>query len=149
MSWHRLGFTTPAATTGAPLAAFRAVSRTSRVLEVGVFCNAATASQVALYRNTAAGYTATTSVVGQTPNPLWAAATSAIDTAWSTAPTVTAANIFSRAQMPAAIGSGFVWQFYAEGGIWVRTATATDHLVLLNSGGTTDSVLNGYMVWEE
>ena len=147
MAWYEAGFSTPAALTVAPLAAFRAVSRTSRVWEIGLFCNAATASQCSVLRNTAAGYTATTSVAGQTTNPLWASATSVIDTAWSTAPTVTAANMFRRAQAPAAIGAGFVWTF--RDGFWVRTATATDHLVLWNSSGSTDSVLNGWMVWEE
>jgi len=148
MSWYEIGFVTGATTTGAPIAAFRAPTRNSRLWEIGLFCNAATASQASLYRNTASGYTATTSTsVGQQVNPADAAGSSLVDTAWSTAPTITAASRLRKGQLPATIGAGLVWVF--RNGLWVRSATATDILVMWNESASTNSVLNGYAVWEE
>lgn len=148
MAWYEIGFQTSATASGAPIAAFRAPTRTSRIWEIGWSCNAATASGLTIYRNTASGYTATTSTsAGQTTNPLWAAGTSVVDTAWSTAPTITAASRLRRGQLPASIGAQWVWTF--RDGLWVRSATATDNVVLWNETGSAISVLNGYAVWEE
>jgi len=148
MSWHEIGFQTTATASASPVAAFRAPTRTSRLWEIQLFCNAATASGMTLYRNTASGYTATTSTsAGQNPNPLWAAGTSLIDTAWSTAPTITAASRYRRAGLPATIGAGAIWTF--RDGLWVRSATATDIAVIWNETGGAISVLNGAAIWEE
>lgn len=145
---YRIGFVSPAAAAGAAYCAFRAPTRTSRILEIGLSLNAATASNVTLIRNTAAGYAATTSTsVGQADNPLGAAGTSLIDTAWSTAPTITAASRLQRGMLPAAIGASLIWTF--PDGIYVRNATATDNLVIWNEGAGAGSVINGYMVWKE
>jgi hypothetical protein len=70
-----------------------------------------------------------------------------VDTAWSTAPTITAASRLRRGQLPASIGAQWVWTF--RDGLWVRSATATDNVVLWNETGSAISVLNGYAVWEE
>jgi hypothetical protein len=148
MAWYEIGFTTTATTTGAAIAAFRAPTRASCLWEIGLFCNAATASQASLLRNTNGSYAASTSTsVGQAVLPISPAGTSLVDTAWSAAPTITAASRLRRGQLPATIGAGLIWTF--RNGIWVRNATATDILVLWNEGGTTNSVLNGYAVWEE
>jgi hypothetical protein len=147
---YEIGFQSAAAAAGAAYAAFRAPTRNSKLLELGLSCNAATASNISLLRNTAAGYTATTSSsVGQQENPSGAdaAGTSVVDSAWSTPPTVTAASRIRRFTLPATIGAGLIWTF--QNGIWVRSATATDILVIWNEGGSAGSALNGYCVWEE
>lgn len=145
---YSIGFASAAAAASAAYAAFRAPTRTSRLIEIGLSCNAATASNVSLFRNTAAGYTATTSSsVGQAEKPTAAAGTSLVDSAWSTAPTVTAASRIRRFILPATIGAGLIWTF--PEGIDIRSATATDILVIWNEGAGAGSVLNGYCVWDE
>jgi hypothetical protein len=146
---YRIGFQSVAAAASAAYAAFRAPTRTSRVLELGLACNAATASNISLLRNTAGGYAASTSTsVGQADLPIAAAGTSLVDTAWTTAPTVTAASRLMRYTLPATIGAGMVWTF-PDPGVFVRSATATDYLVIWNEGAAAGSVLNGYIVWCE
>jgi len=148
MSWHEIGWQTTATAAGAPICAFRAPTRGSRLWELGFACNAATASQLSLLRNTGAGYAASVSTaVGQTTLPLWAAGTSLVDLAWTTPPTITAANKFRRFGAPASIGAGWVWTF--RDGLFVRSATATDIAVCWNEGAAAISVLNGWAVWEE
>lgn len=145
---YRIGFASAAAAASAAYAAFRAPTRTSKLIELGLACNAATASNISLLRNTAAGYAATTSSSAGIPdNPMAAAGTSLIDSAWSTAPTVTAASRLQKYTLPATIGAGLIWTF--PEGIFVRSATATDILVLWNEGAAAGSVLNGYCVWCE
>ena len=148
MAWYEIGFTTSANITGTPIAGIRAPTRGSRIWEIGWSCNAATASSVTIFRNTAGGYTATTSTsVGQQTNPLWANGTTLVDTAWSTAPTITPGSRLRRGQLPASIGAQWVYTF--RDGLWVRSGTATDIVVLWNESAATNSVLNGYVVWEE
>ena len=148
MPRYTIGFVSGATTTGAPIAAFRAPSRNAQIVEIGVFCNAATASAISLFRNTASGYTATTSTsVGQQLDPSDVNASGLVDTAWSTAPTVTAASRLRKGQLPATIGAGLVWSFPAP--IKVRNGTYGDWLVLWNESGSTNSVLNGYVIWDE
>lgn len=111
-------------------------------------CNAATASSVTLYRNTNASYAASASTaVGQQEQPADAAGTSLVDTAWTSAPTITAANRLRRFQLPATIGAGLIWSFV--NGLWVRSATLTDVIVIWNEGGSAAGALNGYVTFEE
>lgn len=148
MAIYSIGFQSVAAAAGAPYAAFRAPTRNSKLREIGLSCNAATASNISLFRNTASGYTATTSTaVGQQLNPPDANGTSLVDTAWSTAPTITAANRLRRFALPATIGAGLIWVF--QNGLWVRSATATDIIVIWNEGASAGSILNGYAEFEE
>lgn len=148
MSRYSIGFSSAAAAAGAAYAAFRAPTRLSKVLEIGLACNAATASLISLFRNTAGTYAASTSTgVGQAEIPTDQAGTSLVDTAWSTPPTVTAANRIRRFGLPATIGAGLIWTF--QNGLWVRATTATDNLVIWNEGAGAGSALNGYIVWEE
>jgi hypothetical protein len=145
---YRIGFQSAAAAASATYAAFRAPTRTSKLLEIGLACNAATASNISLFRNTAAGYAASaSSSVGQADSPIAAAGTSLVDTAWTTPPTVTAASRLMRYTLPATIGAGLIWTF--PEGLFVRSATATDILVIWNEGGAAGSALNGYCVWGE
>jgi hypothetical protein len=148
MAIYSIGFQSAAAAAGAAYAAFRAPTRNSRIREIGLSCNAATASNVTLFRNTAAGYAASASTsVGQQLNPPDANGTSLVDTAWTTAPTITAASKLRRFVLPATIGAGLVWVF--QNGLWVRNAVATDILVIWNEGASAGSVLNAYIEWEE
>jgi hypothetical protein len=148
MAWYEIGFTTTSVTTGRPVAAFRAPTRTSRLWELGWSCNAATASGITIYRNTASDYLASASTsVGQATNPLWSPGTSLVDTAWTNLPTIVAASKYRKGQLPASVGAQWVWTF--RDGIWVRSNTATDILVLWNETGVNISILNGYVVWEE
>jgi hypothetical protein len=149
MPFYEIAFTTTATANGAPLAAIRAPTNTVRIWEIGWFCNAATVGQVTLFRNTNASYAASTSTsVGQAIDIACShAATGLVDTAWSAAPTITSASRLRRAQAPAVIGAGIVWTWRT--GLIVRTATATDNLVLWNESGGAISVLNGYVTFEE
>jgi hypothetical protein len=145
---YRIGFVTPAAAASAAYAAIRAPSRGMKLMEIGLSNNAATASNISLFRNTAATYAASTSTsAGQADNPSMAAGTGLVDTAWTTAPTVTAASRLLRYTLPATIGAGLIWTF--PEGIFILTATPTSHIVIWNEGAAAGSVLNGYAVWGE
>ena len=148
MPRYSIGFVSTATTTGAPIATIEAPTRQLYVVEIGVFCNAATASAISLFRNTASGEAnnAATSA-GQALNPADVAGTGIIGTAWSTAPTITAASRIRRGQLPATIGAGLIWTFPAP--IMIRNGTKTDYLVLWTEGASTNSVLNGYVTWDE
>lgn len=148
MAIYTIGFQSAAAAAGAAYAAFRAPTRNSKLREIGLSCNAATVSNLSLFRNTAAGYSANASTSpGQRTNPPDAAGTSLIDTGWTTPPTVTAASRMRRYTLPATVGAGLVWVF--QNGLWVGSATATDIIVIWNEGGSAGSVQNGYAEWEE
>jgi hypothetical protein len=145
---YEIGFVTPAAAAGAAYCAFRAPTRRSKLVEIGFALNAATASQVSLLRNTNASYAASTSTsVGQQDDTSDNAGTSLVDTAWTAAPTVTAASRLRRVGLPATIGAAWCWVF--ADGLWVKANTATDILVLWNEGAGAGSVLNGYCRWQE
>ena len=144
MGIYSVAAASTATTTGAPIATIRAgASSRIRLRELGVFCNAATASAVGLIRasNTA---TASTSVLGQAYDTGDPASIANLDTAWSAAPTIGTAYM-RRVQLPAAIGAGVIWQFddLAVG------PAGTASLVLWNFSGSTNSVLQIYAVWEE
>lgn len=80
-----------------------------RVLELGVFLSAATASTVLVARSTTVG-TASTTVVPVAGEPGDAAATALVGTAWSAAPATTAVPV-RRINFPANIGAGVIWTF--------------------------------------
>ena len=148
MARYSIGFQSAAAGAGAAYAAFRAPTRNSRLVELGLACNAATVSNLSLFRNTNGSYAASTSSsAGQQENPADANGTSLVDSAWSAAPTITAASRIRRFTLPATIGAGMIWYF--QNGLWVRNGTATDILVVWNEGASAGSALNGYCVWEE
>ena len=145
MAKYSISATTSAAATVAPFATIRAGSSSRvRLLELGIFNNAATASSVALYRATNT-FVPTTSVLGQQYDTNDPASIANLDTAWSTAPTVTAASSLRRVSLPASIGAGVIWQFDNL----VLGPAGTAGLVLWNFGASTASALNIYAVWEE
>ena len=148
MPRYSIGFVSTATTTGAPIATIEAPTRQLAVVEIGVFCNAATASAVSLFRNTASGEAnSAASSAGQPYNPADVAGTGLIGTAWTTPPTITAASRIRRGQLPATIGAGLIWTFPAP--LLIRNGTKTDYIVLWNESAGTNSVLNGYVTWDE
>lgn len=129
----------------------RAPTRVARIKELGVFVEVAptTAPQFVLARATAGG-TSTTSTAVQPGNPAAAAGTVTIDSAWSAAPTFTTAGPFlGKATLPVSAGAGL---FFPLGdGIWLRSGTATDNLVIANAvaAGTTVGSFGLYVVLDE
>lgn len=145
MPLYSISAASPAALTVAPIATIWAAAGTRlKLKEIGVFCNAATASGVALYRPTNTPVASTTAV-GQAYDTADVAGGGLLGTAWSTAPTVSAALSLRRVQLPAAIGAGVIWQFDNL----IIGPAGTGSLVLWNFSGSTNSVLQVYAVWDE
>lgn len=140
---------TPAAAAGAPYCDFRpAASDRCRILEVGVFTSAATASSIGLIRTLTTG-TATTTQAGVPNDPAEAAGTALIGTAWSTAPTIAGTPLYKRRiALPATAASGVIWTWPTDGPVFA-TNGATTGLVLWNFGGSAGSALDVYWVWDE
>ncbi len=82
----------------------------ARLMELGVFLAAATASVYGLGRPAAIGVTPTTPVDFEAEDPADVAIASALQSAlaWATGPTVPA-KFFRRMSLPATIGSGVIW----------------------------------------
>lgn len=144
MARYSAGVTTPAAAAAAAFATLHALT-TDRpsIVEIGIFLNAATASSIQLI-HAANTPVASTSVLGQAEDAADPAATINIDTAWSTAPTITAMIPLRRAVLPATIGAGVIWTF-PQG----LKLLISDWLVLWNYGGAAGSALSVYFVWDE
>ena len=144
MARYSCAVTTPAAATGAAFATFHSTaSDKPRIVEIGFFNNAATASSVQLIRpaNTPV---ASTSVLGQAEEVADPAGTCNIDTAWSTAPTISTNVPLRRVVLPATAGAGVIWTF-PQG----LTIPISGWIVLWNYGGSTASALSLYIVWDE
>lgn len=135
---------TPAAITAAPIATLWAASGLLRVKEIGITCNAATASAITIYRATNTPVASTT-LAGLPYNPSDSTGTGLLGTAWSTPPTISSLARMRSVQLPAAIGAGIIWQF---NDLIVGVAGVTS-LVLWNHSGVTNSILQLYVVWEE
>ena len=145
MAVYSLGFTSVAPLTGAPYATFHTGSSyRMQILELAVFCNAATASSVGLIRPSNSPV-ASTSVLGLAENPADPASTVNVDTAWSTVPTI-GTSYLRKITLPATIGAGMLYQFPADKPLIVPVSS---FLVLWNFGAATASVLNGYVKWME
>lgn len=145
MALYTLGFSSAAAAAGAAYATIHTPAGVrARILEIGLACNAATASPVGLIRasNTPV---ATTSQIGQAEDPADGASVTNVDTTWSTAPTI--GTLFLRKfGLPATIGAGVIWG-WPDGAPLVIAASSW--LVLWNFGASAGSVLNGYIKWRE
>jgi len=146
MARYAAGFTTTATAAAAAIADLRSGSgERLYVREIGLFLAAATASSVGLYRPSTLG-TASTTVAGQQVDPADAAATGSIGTAWSVAPAVSTNVPIRKAALPAAIGNGIIWTFPDRNGLVVPVSSS---LLLWNWGAGANSILNGYIEWEE
>jgi len=84
----------------------------ARLVEIGFFLAAATATTIGLGRPQAAGNTPTTPVdfVPEDPNDVLASGVIQSAVAWGTGPTIPA-YFMRRISFPAVIGSGVIWTF--------------------------------------
>src|SRR6266542_99274 len=89
-----------------------------RVREIGVYNTAATAGKLAIKRITARG-TQTGTIAFEKLDPGDVAVTVNLDFAYSAQPTVSGGYI-RRSHVAAAIGSGFVWTWWADAGLSVE-----------------------------
>lgn len=113
-----------------------------RLLEIGFFLAAATASQIGLGRPAAIGDTPTSPVdfLPEDPNDVLASGVIQSAVAWGTKPTVPTAFL-RRISLPATIGAGVIWTF-PQG----MVIPASGSIVLWNIGAS--SVLDAYAVVE-
>lgn len=129
----------------------RAPTRRSWLHELGIFVDTAptTAPQFVLARNTAGTVTATTTAVGLGCVPEASAATTTLDSAWSSAPTFNTSGTFiRRATLPVTAGAGIIWT-WPDG--LIITSTVTTALVIANAAasGATLGQFSVYASWEE
>ena len=112
----------------------------ARLMEIGFFLVAATASVVGLGRPAAIGITPTTPVdfLPVDPNDVLASAVIQSSLAWGTGPTVPVSFI-RRIGLPATIGTGVIWTF--GDGIVIPVSSS---IVLWNLA--TNSLLDAYAV---
>lgn len=145
MATYETGFSTGATVTAAAICDLRtSASVVATVVEVGFFLDAATTSFIGIYRPSTVG-TASTTVTGvpldtRQPNP-----TALVGTAWSVAPAVSSNVPLRKIKLPANIGAGVVlaWE---PGELMVPVSSS---LLIWNYGGTTNSVINGYIKHRE
>lgn len=81
-----------------------------RIMEIGIFLNAATASAFGLGRPAAIGVTPTSPVTVLAEDPGDPAGTVQCALAWATGPTIPT-QFFRRINLPATIGAGVIWTF--------------------------------------
>ena len=114
----------------------------AKLLEIGFFLVAATASQIGLGRPQAIGITPTSPVNFLPEDPDDAIASGVVQSslAWGTGPTVPTAYL-RRISLPATIGVGVIWTF--PRGITIPVSSS---LILWNIG--TNSLLDAYAVVE-
>ena len=114
----------------------------ARLIELGLFLSAATASIVGLGRPAAIGITPTTPVdfLLEDPNDVLATGVIQSALAWATPPTVPAAFL-RRIALPATIGTGVIWTF--PEGIVIPVSYG---IVIWNLG--LNSALDAYAILE-
>ena len=112
-----------------------------RVMEIGIFLAAATASTYGIGRPAAIGVTPTAPVTVLAEDPGDATGTVQTALAWGTGPTVPA-NFFRRIALPATIGTGVIFTF--PRGLLIAVSSA---LVLWNIA--TNGVVDAHVVVDE
>lgn len=144
MALYSVGVVTPAAASAAAYGTIHTASGArALILEIGVFCTAATASRIALGRKNNTPV-ASTSVLGQAEDPADGAAVTNVDTAWSTAPTAPA-QFLRRASLAGSVGAGCVWTWPVR----PLVIPVSEWLILWNDGAAAGSALAWYVRWEE
>ncbi len=115
----------------------------AKLVELGFFLAAATASVIGLGRPAAIGITPTTPVdfLPEDPNDVIASGVIQSALAWGTGPTIPAAFL-RRIALPATIGTGVIWQFEPKGIV----IPISSSIILWNL--STASVLDAYAVLE-
>lgn len=112
----------------------------ARVIELGFFLAAATATTIGLGRPQAVGITPTSPVdfLAEDPNDVLATGVVQSAVAWGTGPTIPAAFL-RRIALPATVGTGVIWTF-PEG----LVIPVSSSLILWNLA--SNSVLDAYAV---
>lgn len=148
MAIYSVGGRSAAGGASAAYLSFNAGARRARIIEVGVFTVAATATPIGL-GHPANTPVASTAVVGQPHFPNDATAVGALGTVWSTAPTAPTAFL-KRATLAAAIGAGVVWRFGpGEEIVLENSAGSLQWLVVWNTTAVAASIIDAYFTWEE
>lgn len=133
-----------AATSGATAATIHTGSTLrATIYEMGFFNTAATAASIELIRP-ANSPVASTSTLGQAQDTNAPAATVNVDTAWSTAPTISTNVPLRSAVLAATIGTGIIWTW--PNGLILPVSS---YLVLWNFGAGTMGIGALYFVWSE
>lgn len=144
MGRYSAGFTKAAPATATMVAQLRTSStKDVRVWEVGVFASTAVALSVGLIRSATVGATFT-SVTPTADDTSLGAASTLVDTAATTAPTISTNVYLRKIVLPATIGAGIIWSFPM--GIVVPTSGG---LLLWNFGAGTGPAIEGYYTFEE
>ena len=142
MPIYSLAVTTTGTASGAAAWEIRAGTKNFKLLELGFFLNAATASIIGLGLPAAIGVTPTSPVTFLNEggvNDRAATAQSAL--AWGTGPTVPA-NFNRKISLPANAGAGIIWQFPRG-----YEVAGNSSVVLCNS--QLNSALSAYAIIEE
>lgn len=146
MARTRLGWVANATvTTLAPRIEFigRTTGPRTRIMEFGVFNEAATAGTLLWGRALAIGVTPTTPIVLLPEDTVDTGIVTETAIAWGTAPTLPT-NPLGRWTYPAAIGAAMIWQFGPVGLIIPLSGS----VIIWNSGAGTAG-LGGYIVVDE
>jgi len=144
MARYTLGVRTSSGTSGAAAWEIRTSANVrARILEVGVFLAAATASTYGLGRPAAIGVTPTSPVDFQPEDPADPIVVGQVQSAlaWATGPTVPAAFL-RRIGLPATIGTGVIWTW--PNGLVIPISSS---IVLWNLA--TNGVVDAYAVIDE
>lgn len=142
MARYSVGFTQSAKTVGTMIVQLRASStKPARVFEIGLSASTAVACDLGLIRSATVGATFT-SITPLGEDPGFASATTVLDTAATTAPTVGTVYL-RRLNLPATIGAGVIWAF--PQGIVIPVSIG---LLLWNVTGTGPAT-SGYINYEE
>lgn len=121
-----------------------------KVLEVvvGIAVAPTTAPSLYLTRSTAAG-TSTATLAGQPFDPADAAAMGTLDSTWSAAPTIVAANKIQTGSLAVTAGGAWVWSFRDSPLVLDKITTAGLCVVNANASGATTGTFTCSMLWQE
>lgn len=144
MALYELGVLTTGTASGAAAWEIRSSANLrARIMEIGVFLNAATASLIGLGRPAAIGITPTTPVDFLPSDPADVTVASQVQSAlaWATGPTLPT-GFLRRIGLPATIGAGIIWT-------WPRglVIPVSSSIVLWNF--QLNSALQAYAVIDE
>lgn len=138
---------TPAALTNAFFAQLRTPSTArARLRAVSMFqTSSSVAVTVGLIRSASVGATFTTTVVGQAVDPSDVASVVNLDTAITTAPTISGSPVYlDRWTLPATIGTGIV--IFFPDSIIIPVSSS---ILLWNYGASTGAAMHVSFMWEE
>lgn len=144
MALYSLGVRTSGVTTGTAAWEIRTSANVrARLMELGVFLAAATASTFGIGRPAAIGVTPTTPVDFQPEDPADPTVSAQVQSAlaWGTGPT-TPTNFFRRISLPATIGTGIIWTW--QKGLVIPVSSS---LVLWNLAA--NGVVDAYALIDE